>query len=173
MNAVLPKISKPIALVGMMGAGKSHIGYMLAEALGLEFYDSDKIIEEKAGMTIPEIFQEFGEPKFRNSEHNTILELVNDGSCVISTGGGALTSPETLKVLLDQSLMVWLNASIGTLWERVKDTDRPLLQTPNARETLENLLNERKPLYEQAHIQVKSDQDSKHTVQSILKALES
>lgn len=148
-------LTKPIALIGMMGAGKSHTGAELARTLGLGFVDSDKMIEEKAGRPIADIFEEFGEEKFRESEHKTILELLQEAPKLIATGGGAVTNPVTLEALKAQSLMVWLNADVETLWQRVqKSQNRPLLKTENPREKLESLLEQRKPLYAQAHVMI-------------------
>lgn len=147
------KLTKPVALVGMMGAGKSHIGQQLAQILDVEFYDSDKLIEDKAGMPVTEIFEEFGEEKFRESEKNTILDLLDSGLSVIATGGGALTNAQTLEALKERSIVIWLDTDLETLWERVqKSQTRPLLQTDNPLEKLEALMNTREVLYAQAHI---------------------
>lgn len=167
------KLDRPIVLVGMMGAGKSHLGWSLAELLGLDYFDSDKVIEEKAGQSIPEIFENYGEGKFRDSEHKTIIELIAKGPCVIATGGGALMDEKTLKALKAQSVMIWLNASIDTLWARVqKSHNRPLLNTQSPKETLEALLESRKVLYSQAHIEVKADgAREEKPLSAIIKAL--
>ena len=164
---------KPIVLVGMMGAGKTHIGRILAENLGLNFYDSDQLIEERAGLSIPEIFERYGEEKFRMSEHKTISETLERGPMVLSTGGGALLNPETVTLLQDRTHIVWINAPIELMWSRVKDGGhRPLLQTENPRQTLEELLEARKPLYEQAHIKViNDDRPTKQIVLDIINLL--
>ena len=151
-------LNKPIVLVGMMGAGKTHIGGTLADALALEFNDTDHLIEEKAGMSVPEIFEHFGEAKFRESEHKTIIEALDNPPCVLATGGGALMNAKTLEELKQRAVMVWIDVESDVLWSRVKDCkNRPLLQAPDARQRLEDLLEERKALYEQAHIHVQNN----------------
>ena len=166
-------LNTPIVLVGMMGAGKSHLGFALAEKLGLSFKDSDKLIEEKAGQSVSDIFENFGEAKFREAEHNTILELIKQDPAVIATGGGALTNAGTLEALKDGSIMVWLNANLETLWQRVqKSQTRPLLQTENPKEKLQALIEERQSLYSQAHIDLPlGGQDKDADLQALIKAL--
>jgi shikimate kinase len=165
--------NKTIVLVGMMGAGKTHIGKALAAELNLQCIDSDRVIEDKAGMTIPEIFESYGETKFRDSEHRTIIETLDAPPCVLSTGGGALMDARTLAVLKDRAIMVWIDAPIDIIWNRVKDSDRPLLQKPDARTVLENLIEQRTPLYAQAHIRAYNDSDNaRRAVQHIIDALE-
>ena len=164
--------SKPIALVGMMGAGKSHIGFHLAQKLNLEFFDCDKVIEEKAGMSVPDIFEHFGEQRFRQSERNTIFELTQQGATVIATGGGALENPEILHHLREKSIMVWLDMDLEVLWKRVEGSDRPLLQVPDAKKRLAQLLEDRRENYAKAHICVSSPYGSAdQVVESIIKSL--
>lgn len=167
-------LSKPLVLVGMMGAGKSHIGQELAGILGLNFYDSDKLIEDKAGQSISDIFENFGEAKFRSAEHNTIMELLEQGGrCIIATGGGALTNAKTLEALKKRSVMVWLDADFATLWDRVqKSQTRPLLQTEMPEKKLKNLMQDRVPLYAQAHIRLNiSELNQQKTAESLINAL--
>ncbi len=155
IDSILERLNRPIILIGMMGAGKSHMGRALAKALGVKFYDSDKIIEEKAGRSIPDIFTEFGEEKFRDSEKKTILTLLEQPSCVIATGGGAVLNAETLHAIKEKGLVIWVTADIKTLMARVqKSNNRPLLQAENPQEILEGLLHEREALYAQAHIKM-------------------
>ena len=157
IQEIQQKLTKPVVLVGMMGAGKSYLGAALSRALGLPFNDTDKIIEDKAGLPVSEIFESFGEAKFRESERNTIQSLIEEGVSVIATGGGALTSDQTLELLKAQSIMIWLNVDRDTLWDRVqKSQTRPLLFTQDPEKKLQALLEERKPLYEQAHINLKT-----------------
>lgn len=156
-------LTGPIVLVGMMGSGKSHLGRGLAQALGLEFYDSDTLIEEKAGRSVADIFEEFGEQKFREAEKNTVLELLEKGKCVISTGGGAVTTPETLEAIKALALSVWLRAGPEAILERLHDHgSRPLLQTPDPQKTLHDLLAAREPLYARADLTVETGGESAH-----------
>lgn len=153
----LGQINKHITLIGMMGAGKSHIGKLLAKYLDMNFVDTDDLIEQKAGCTIAEIFERDGEAFFRQAEHNTILEVLKSQPAVIATGGGAVTHPDSFAAMLSGSVCVYLKADLETLWNRVKNnTSRPLLQNDNPKKILENLLNVRRSLYEQAHITVEA-----------------
>lgn len=168
---IAAKLSKPITLVGMMGAGKSHLGAQLSQTLGLSFFDSDKIIEEKAGQSVADIFDNFGEAKFREAEHNTICELLAGGPSIIATGGGALMNAQTLERLKAQSIVVWLDADLETIWGRVqKSNTRPLLQTENPKEKIESLLEQRRSLYEQAHIHFDAGQEQTEA-DALIKAL--
>ncbi len=164
------KLSKPIALVGMMGAGKSHIGSALSQSLDLEFFDSDKEIEDKAGQSVADIFENFGETKFRDAEQNTILELLGRKPCVIATGGGAFVNDEIRAALLDKAIVIWLDADIDTLWQRVqKSKVRPLLHTEDPRARLQTLLEQRNPLYGQAHIHIDTSGQTRQP--DVIKAL--
>lgn len=148
----------PITLVGMMGSGKSTVGRLLAARLGCSFHDSDAVIEAKTGKTIRALFAEDGEPAFRALEARVILELLGSGSAVLSLGGGALTTSATADAVLEQSLCVWLDASIATLTERLsQDTTRPLLQNADLAATLNRLMHTRLPLYRRAHLHVQTD----------------
>lgn len=167
-------LNAPIVLIGMMGVGKTHIGRLLAKELGVPFFDSDKVIEEKAGMTVSEIFENFGEEKFRESEKRTVLDLLNEDPCVISTGGGAITNYVTLEVIKRKATCVWLRADLDTLWERVKANEsRPLLQRENPKQILADLLAERESLYAQAHVtvDVSHNNAATKTIATIKKAL--
>lgn len=154
-------LSVPIVLVGMMGAGKSHIGSSLAKHLGLKFSDSDKLVEERAGCSVNEIFERFGEDKFRESEKNVVLKLLDEAPQVIATGGGAVTNPETLEAIKAKSISIWLNPDIEILVDRVRGrSTRPLLNGEDPKEKLSKLLGERKALYTQANITVDIDGDN-------------
>lgn len=148
------RLGKPVVLIGMMGVGKSSIGVHLAQKLDLPFHDTDKIIEGKAGRSVSEIFDTFGEKKFRQSERITINELLEEGASVIATGGGAITNPEVLKMILERSLCVWLKADISSITERASKSDnRPLLKgNEDVEKTLSDLLEKRFQYYSQAHI---------------------
>lgn len=149
---------KPIALVGMMGVGKTSIGKRLAQKLDLPFVDADEEIVAAAGLSIPEIFERFGEAHFRDGERRVIGRLFDDQRKVIATGGGAFVNPETRTLMLDRATVIWLDADIDTLVDRTsRKNDRPLLAQGSPREILTKLAAERNPIYAQAHIHVKSD----------------
>lgn len=149
-------LNKPIALIGMMGTGKTHIGKMLAEALELDFFDSDKIIEDRGGLSINEIFEMYGEERFRQSEEKTILELLDYGACVIATGGGAPVNPAILSAIKTNTISVWLKSDVDIIYERIKQSKtRPLLNEDNPKTILSELLAEREKFYEQADIIIK------------------
>lgn len=167
------RLSQPLVLVGMMGVGKSHIGAGLAKKLGVPFYDSDKVIQDNAGLTISHIFEEFGEPKFREVEKKTIAGLLAQGPCVLATGGGAILDPYTLARLKAETVMVWLDCAFDVLWARLKNQkDRPLLKTDNPQERLRELLAQRETLYQQAHIHVAfSDESKAQVTKKVIKSL--
>jgi shikimate kinase len=166
-------LKKPVVLVGMMGSGKTHTGRLLATAAGLDFHDMDALIEQKAGMSIPDIFEKFGEEKFRESENNTLREVLSQGVSIISTGGGVVLRSENMALMQEQGIMVWLDAPADILWERLKDNKtRPLLQTPDPQATLDELLSARKSHYAQAHIHMHIDKNNAANIhEDIIKSL--
>ena len=168
-------MSRTIALVGLMGAGKSTVGRRLAEKIGREFYDSDDEIEKAAGLSVSDIFSIHGEEEFRRGEHQVLKRLLEQPPHVLATGGGAYLNPETRALMREHAVTVWLNADLETLWKRVSKRDtRPLLRRPNAKQVLTDLLEAREPIYSQADLVVRSkDGPHTYTVNAILKALES
>jgi shikimate kinase len=169
----LINLDRPVTLVGLMGAGKSTIGRRLANRLDLEFVDADHEIEVAAGLTIPEIFERFGEAHFRDGERRVIARLIDGKPRIIATGGGAFMNEQTRTLMLTQSITVWIDADINTLADRVARKDnRPLLQGRDPRIALAELAKVRNPVYALAPIHVTS-QPSPHdaTVNAILKAL--
>lgn len=174
IDALAKRIDRPIVLVGMMGVGKSTVGRKLAAVLELPFADADDEIEQAARMSVNEIFERFGEPSFRDGERRVIARLVSERPSVIATGGGAFCNAETRKLILEQTIAVWLDSDTETLLERVgrKDT-RPLLKDGDPREVIERLKRERTPFYSQAPIHIRSrNGPHEDTVQQILKAIE-
>lgn len=159
-----------IALIGFMGSGKSTVGRLLAQQLRFEFIDTDAMIESRASLTIPEIFQRAGEPMFRSLEKQVVAELSRLEHTVISTGGGLPASAENLASLKAHSLLVCLWASPEVIWERVKhQTHRPLLQSPDPLGTIRKLLGEREPFYKQADVLVHTEmRPAKEVVQHVL-----
>ncbi|MEE2951655.1 MAG: shikimate kinase [Pseudomonadota bacterium] len=149
--------SRTIALVGLMGAGKTTVGRRLASLLSLPFRDSDVEIEEVSRMTIPELFEAYGEPEFRALEARVVQRLAVEGPQVVGTGGGAYMNGETRERLKSTAVTVWLKADLDTLMERVsRRSNRPLLKTADPRETMRRLIKERYPIYGQADIVIES-----------------
>jgi shikimate kinase len=146
--------SENIFLVGLMGAGKTSIGRLLAKRLGKAFFDSDHEIERATGVRIPVIFEIEGEAGFRARETRMLSGLVQGGNIVLATGGGAVLSPENRELLAENGIVVYLRAAVPDLWNRTRhDRNRPLLRSSDPLATLERLYAERDPLYrEVAHI---------------------
>jgi shikimate kinase/3-dehydroquinate synthase len=139
---------RSVVLVGMMGAGKTSVGKRLAARLGLPFVDADAEIEAGAQLTIPEIFERFGEAYFREGERRVIARLLNGGPQVLATGGGAFMHALTRQAIAAQGVSVWLKPDVEVLVARVrKKSNRPLLQTDDPEATLRRLLAERAPIY--------------------------
>ena len=113
-------LQKTVALVGMMGAGKTSLGRRLAAKLEVPFRDADQEIEVAAGLTVSEIFEKFGEPYFRDGERRVIARLLSEAPHVLATGGGAFMDAATRAAMKDSALTVWLKAPIGVLLARVK-----------------------------------------------------
>lgn len=144
---------KNLALVGLMGAGKSTVGIALAQKLGMVFVDIDAEIEKKTGLKITEIFAQKGEEAFRELESLTIQEFVTKNRLVLSTGGGAIENPKNLAALKENCTVIYLKAPAEVLFERVKeDTNRPLLQNSDPLLTLQKLLEKREANYRKADI---------------------
>jgi len=154
------KLTKTVALIGMMGAGKTAIGRALAERIGVAFIDSDEEIARAADITIPEIFARDGEAFFRERETEVIERLLREECAVLSTGGGAYLSDANKEMMRKNGVTLWLDADIELLWSRVRHKDtRPLLRTDNPYETLKTLYEARLPHYQQADIRVTAEPD--------------
>ncbi|MEM9850730.1 MAG: shikimate kinase [Pseudomonadota bacterium] len=148
-------LKKTVAMVGMMGAGKTAIGLALADRLGVAFRDSDEEIVRASNMSIAEIFDRDGEPFFREKETLVIGRLLDGAPAILSTGGGAFLAPTNREMITAKGVAVWLNADVDLLWDRVRHkTTRPLLLTDDPRATLEALFAARVPDYGKADITV-------------------
>lgn len=157
--------TKIISLIGMMGSGKSTVGNQLANLLDIPFVDSDKLIEEAAGMPISEIFSDFGEESFRDLEQKIIKNNLKDGPKVFATGGGSFLNPNSRNAIQKAGVVVWLDADIDILFNRIKKSkNRPLLQKPDPEAVLKQLLHDRTPIYAMADIKVKSSDSPIHSV---------
>jgi shikimate kinase len=145
------RIPGSIFLVGLMGAGKTSVGKVLARRLGKTFYDCDHEIERTTGVKIPVIFDIEGEPGFRARESKVLAELVERPEIVLATGGGAVLSAGNRRLLADHGVVIYLRAAAADLWERTRhDKNRPLLRTADPLERLKALYEERDPLYRAA-----------------------
>ncbi|MGL4240344.1 MAG: shikimate kinase [Beijerinckiaceae bacterium] len=146
-----------VVLVGLMASGKTSVGRILAQKLGLSFVDADHEIETAAQMTIPEIFAMHGEPSFRSGERRVIQRLLRDGPRVLATGGGAFMNEETRAAIRERGVSVWLKADFDTLMRRARRrTNRPLLQTADPEATMRGLIEARYPVYAEADVTVHS-----------------
>ncbi|WP_298259194.1 shikimate kinase [Bradyrhizobium sp.] len=146
---------RSIVLIGMMGAGKSTIGRRLAARLALSFLDADTEIELAHRLSIPDIFEKYGEPYFRDGEARVIARLLDTGAAVIATGGGAVMRQETRERIREKAISIWLKADPDIIMRRVRRrSDRPLLQTADPEAAIERLLQEREPVYGQADVTV-------------------
>ena len=159
----LNSLDKPIILVGMMGTGKTVIGKMLAKSLNRIFFDIDENIEKHYHMTIYDIFQQYGENKFREIEHEEIKKIDVKSNYIIATGGGAFTFERNYNILNQIGLTVWLNATQKTIVSRLKKNinNRPLLKNVEIDKYVSNLLLKRNPMYSKAHLSVVSKNESK------------
>jgi 3-dehydroquinate synthase len=160
-----------IILVGMMGAGKTTVGKLLAKQQGKTFVDSDEEIQRRTGVTIPHIFDVEGEAGFRTRESGVIQELLKQDNIVLATGGGAIVSAQNRAMMKQNGLVVYLKSSVHDLWQRTRhDHNRPLLQTENPRAKLQELHDQRDPLYmEAADIVIHT---GKQSVQILLERLQ-
>lgn len=151
---VLPRT---VALVGLMGAGKTTIGRRLAAALKLPFVDADHEIERAAGQTVAEIFAEHGEAEFRRGERRVIARLLDDPTHVLATGGGAFINPNTRALMKERAISIWLKAPLDVLMRRVaRRDDRPLLKEDDPQAVMTKLMEERYPIYAEADLTVES-----------------
>ncbi|SME96416.1 shikimate kinase [Xaviernesmea oryzae] len=162
-----------LVFVGLMGAGKSVIGRLVAQSLSIPFIDTDAEIEKVSRMTVSELFAAYGEAEFRSLETRVIERLLRSGPRVVSTGGGAFINENTRQQIKRGGVSVWLKADLDVLWERVNKRDhRPLLKTENPRQTLENLMTQRYPIYAEADLTVQSENVRKDVmVNEVLAAL--
>jgi len=152
------RLNKTVALVGMMGAGKTAVGRAVAAKLGAPFLDSDAEIEFAANLSVPEIFARDGEPFFRRRETEVIARLLAEERCILSTGGGAFLAEVNRDNIAAYGVAIWLDADLDLLWNRVRYKDsRPLLRTADPKATLAALYHDRVPLYRQADLSVRCD----------------
>ncbi|HEY0928208.1 shikimate kinase [Brevundimonas sp.] len=170
----IPLHQRTIALVGLMGVGKSTVGRRLAKRLGLPFADGDEEIESAAGMTVSDIFASMGEGEFRAGEARVMRRLLEGPRLVLATGGGAMLNAETRALLKARAVTVWMRADLEVIAQRVQRRDtRPLLRGKDPLETLRTLAEARYPVYGEADLTV-DVAGGAHTqaVDAIVEALE-
>jgi shikimate kinase len=154
----LAALQRSIVLVGLMGAGKSSIGRRLGQRQGCPFVDADKEIEKAAGCSIEEIFERHGEAAFRDGERRVIARLLGNPPQVLATGGGAFMDPQTRAAVRQQGISVWLRADLDILVRRTgRRNNRPLLKGKDRRVILQDLIDERYPVYAEADVVVDID----------------
>lgn len=165
---------RPIVFIGLMGAGKTVIGRQIADLLAIPFVDSDEEIEQVSRMTIPELFERYGEAEFRELEQRVIKRLLRPGPRVLSTGGGAYMNAATRRQIARRGISIWLRADLDTLMARVmRKRNRPLLQNDDPRATMERLMALRYPVYAEADITIDTRNDRKEVVvEAVLEALD-
>ena len=157
--------SRSVVFVGLMGAGKTAIGRKVAGMFGLPFTDSDHEIESVSRMTIPDLFDRYGEAEFRSLEQRVIARVLESGPQVLSTGGGAFMNEQTREAIAAGGLSVWLKADVDTLLDRVsKKQNRPLLKNADPRAVLERLMLERNPVYALADVTVATRDERKEVI---------
>jgi shikimate kinase len=164
-------LSENLFLVGLMGAGKTTVGKLLAKHLNKQFIDSDHEIEKRTGVKINVIFELEGEDGFRTREETVIDELTRQRGIVLATGGGVILRQSNRLALRDRGTVIYLRANADDLWRRTRhDKNRPLLQTENPRARLQELLMQRDALYrETAHVIMDTGEQN---VQKLVRQLE-
>jgi shikimate kinase len=156
---------RPIVLVGLMGAGKTAIGRRVAAQLKLPFVDSDHEIETASRMSVPELFEKYGEAEFRALEQRVIARLLHDGARVLATGGGAFMNGDTRSAIREHAVSVWLKADLDTLMARVvRKQNRPLLKADDPRAVMERLMAVRYPVYAEADITVQTRDERREVI---------
>ncbi len=166
-------LTRPVVLIGLMGAGKSCIGRRLAARLDIPFTDADAEIEAAAGCSVSDIFALYGEAAFREGERKVMARLLGGPVRILAAGGGAFMDPETRRCIRDNAISLWLRADLDLLVKRTAGRDhRPLLREGDPRETLRRLIEQRYPVYAAADVVVDSlDEPPERTVDSVLAAL--
>lgn len=166
-------ITKPIVLVGMMGSGKSTIGRKLARKLNLQFYDSDKMLEEREGLSVMDIHEFMGKKYFEQKEEEIIEEIIGYGIIVLSTGGNSFMNENIRRIINEKAISVWLDVDLETIYERVsrRNTRPELSMVENKREFIDQTMKEKTPIFNEADIKIEGSLESHHLVENIIRRL--
>ena len=150
---------KKIALIGMMGSGKTTIAKELSKLTNIELYEADDIFEKKYQMTIKKFFKNYGEEKFREKENEILKEIIKNENFIISTGGGVILNQKNREILFNENIKtIYLKTAPDTIFKRIKNNkERPLLLVKNPKEKIAEILNEREKYYNKAHIIIETD----------------
>ena len=158
------KSNKNIVLLGMMGSGKSTIGYLLSNKINSDFYDIDKIIEEEEGLKITEIFENKGENYFRKIEEKICLKILKFNKKIISLGGGSFLNNKIREEIQNNHVSFWLNWNTSTIIRRIKkNKNRPILKGMSENE-INKLIIKRIKIYEKAHLKINCENLSKNEI---------
>ena len=151
-------LSKSVVLIGLMGCGKSSVGKMLSEAIGVPFSDTDNIIEKEVGKQVYQIFDDFGEKYFRQVEEKVVERTLRDNPHIISTGGGSVISPKIRELIKIKSCSIWIQCDVHMIAKRIfNQGNRPLLKHKNVLDTLIEKNEDRVEFYSQADIHIKNE----------------
>ena len=166
-------LSKSIVLTGLMGSGKSAIGKVLSERMGVPLSDTDRIIEKEVGKTIYEIFNDSGEKYFRQVEEKVVGRVLDETAHIISTGGGSILSSKTRNVIKSKSFSIWVQCDVNIISNRILYQEkRPLLKSKKIEDILIEKNKERIKFYRQADSQtVNENSNLETTVEDIVKVL--
>ena len=157
-------LNKNIVLIGMMGSGKSTIGYLLSKSINLDFIDVDKIIEKEAGIKIYNIFEKKGELYFRNLEEKITLRLLKSKRKIISLGGGGFINKNIRKEVLNNNLSFWLNWKNSTLIKRIKKSKKRPVAFYSSKKNLKKLISDRSKIYSEANFKINCETLSKNMI---------
>ena len=163
-------IKKPIVLVGSAGSGKSTVGRRVAKKVKLQFYDSDRIIEQREGMSVVEIYDKYGQEYFTKREKEVIEEVLSSyGAVILSTGSNAFIDAEMREFIKANSVTVWLYADISVLAERIsRRNSRPGFTPENTQDTLKDIITQHYPIYSESDIAVESHEHDIYKVVDIV-----
>ena len=158
------KSRKNIVFIGMMGSGKTSIGYLISKKLKLDFFDVDNYIENKLNLKITQIFKEKGEKFFREFEEKSTLEILENNNIVISLGGGAFLNNKIRKQILSNHISFWLKLDSNTIIKRIKNSQKRPLASKSSKEQLMNLIKKRSNIYAKAMYTINCNDLSKNEI---------